>query len=87
MPAFQIFTDKTLLRTEYQELVNKGYFKLKIELSGDHLNEFKSKYKTGDQFTFHSPDGNEDVKTAITSIDIAEPHDNIYKVFIGFTLF
>jgi len=86
MPAFQeIFIDKKLLDVELNELLNKGYLKLKIELSLPHLTEFQSQYRIGDEMTFHASD-NIDVKTRITTIDIAEPHGAYYKLFIGFTL-
>jgi hypothetical protein len=86
MPAFEeIFIHKKLQLIEYDQLTSKGYFKLKIELSVEHLRMFQSQYKVGDRFTFHSPTST-DLNTTITSIDTGEPHDEVYKVFIGFTL-
>ncbi|MFZ6012715.1 MAG: hypothetical protein ACOYXT_20385 [Bacteroidota bacterium] len=86
MPAFkEIFIQKKLQQVEYNQLSSKGYLKLKIELTLEHLRMFQAQYRVGDSFTFHSPNGS-NMKTFITSIDTGEPHDNVYKVFIGFTL-
>lgn len=87
MPAYkEVFIQKKLEAIEYDQLVSKGYLKLRIELSLEHLREFQSGYRVGDTFTFHYPT-REDLKTKITSIDTGEPHSDIYRVFIGFTLF
>jgi hypothetical protein len=86
MPAFEeVFIYKTLQPVEYEQLVSKGYLKLKIELSVEHFRTFQAQYKVGDVFTFHSPIET-NVSTSITSIDTGEPHGDNYKVFIGFTL-
>ena len=86
MPSFEeVFIHKTLQPVEYEQLVSKGYLKLKIELSLEHLRIFEAQYRVGDKFTFHSPIET-DVHTSITSVDTGEPHGDNYKVFIGFTL-
>ena len=86
MPAFkEVFIHKKLQTIEYEQLMSKGYFKLKIELSVEHLKMFQSQYRVGDTFRFHSPT-DIDLETTITSIDTGEPHGETYRVFIGFTL-
>ncbi|HYC84740.1 MAG TPA: hypothetical protein VEB86_05935 [Chryseosolibacter sp.] len=86
MPAFkEIFIHKKLQPIEYEQLMSKGYLKLKIELSHDHWQLFETEYKVGNTFTFHSP-AHTDIRTSITSIDRGEAHGDVYKVFIGFTL-
>ena len=86
MPAFKdIFIHKTLQPIEYEQLMSRGYLKLKIELTIEHLRMFQTEYRVGDKFIFHAPDGS-DLKTTITSIDTGEPHGEVYKLFIGFTL-
>jgi hypothetical protein len=86
MPAFEeVFIHKKLQPVEYHQLISKGYLKLKIELSLEHIRVFQAQYRVGDKFTFHSS-ASIDVSTSITSIDTGEPHGMNYKVFIGFTL-
>jgi hypothetical protein len=86
MPAFKdVFIHKTLQSIEFEQLMSRGYLKLKIELHVEHFRMFETEYRVGDKFIFHSPD-NSDLKTTITSIDRGEPHGEIFKVFIGFTL-
>lgn len=86
MPSFKdVFIVRKLQSSEHEQLMTKGYFKLKIQLSLEHLRMFQAQYKIGDKFIFHSP-ANADIGTTITSIDIGEPHGDNYKVFIGFTL-
>ena len=86
MPAFKdVFILKKLQPVEYEQLTSKGYFKLKIELSLEHLKMFQERYNVGDTFTFHSP-SNAELRTTLTSIDTGEPHGDVYKLFIGFTL-
>jgi hypothetical protein len=86
MPAFnEVFIHKTLQPVEYDQLISKGYFKLKIQLTLEHLRMFQSQYRVGDAFKFRLP-SNTDIETAITSIDTGEPHGDTYTVFIGFTL-
>jgi hypothetical protein len=86
MPAFKdVFIHKKLQSIEYEQLMSRGYLKLKIELSVEHLSLFQAEYKVGDKFIFHSQQET-DLKTTITSIDTGEPHGTNYKVFIGFTL-
>jgi hypothetical protein len=85
MPAFkEVFIKKKLQPIEFEQLTSKGYLKLKIELTLEHLRMFQAEYRVGDVFTFHLENSN--LSTSITSIDTGEPHDEIYKVFIGFTL-
>jgi hypothetical protein len=86
MPAFKdVFIHKKLQSIEYEQLMSRGYLKLKIELSVEHLNLFQAEFKVGDKFIFHSHHET-DLRTTITSIDTGEPHGENYKVFIGFTL-
>lgn len=86
MPAYkEVFIQKKLESIEYEQLVSKGYLKLRIELSLEHLREFQSGYRVGDTYIFKYPTKN-DLNTKITSIDTGEPHGDIYRVFIGFTL-
>lgn len=86
MPAFKdVFIHRKLQSIEYEQLMSRGYLKLKIELSVDHLKLFETEYQVGDKFMFHSPH-NTDLNTTITSIDTGEPHGENFKVFIGFTL-
>ena len=85
MPAFHdIFIRKQLEVAEYEQLETKGYLKLRIELSLEHVRQFSSAYKVGDYFNFISPD-EVVLPTRISSIDIGEPFNSNYKVFIGFT--
>ena len=86
MPSFKdVFIVRKLQSTEHEQLMTKGYFKLKIQLTLEHLRMFQGRYKIGDKFIFHSPADTE-VTTTITSIDTGEAHGDNYKVFIGFTL-
>lgn len=86
MPSFkEVFIHKKLESLEYDQLISKGYLKLRIELSLEHLRDFQSGYRVGDTFTFHYPT-QQNLKTRITSIDTGEPHGDVYRVFIGFTL-
>jgi hypothetical protein len=85
MPAFtELVIHKNLQPIEYDQLVTKGYLKLRIELTLEHLRTFQNQYKVGDEFTFHSP-ASTNITTRITSIDTGEPHGSVYRVFIGFT--
>lgn len=86
MPEYsEAIVRKILLPAEHDQLFSKGYLKLKIELTLEHLRMLQSEYKVGDQFIFYSRN-NSTVETLITSIDTGEPHGENYKVFIGFTL-
>jgi len=86
MPAYyDIFIAKQLQFAEYHQLTSKGYLKVRVELSLEHVKQFTSTYKVGDAFVFISPDQLE-LHTRITSIDVGESYNSNYKVFIGFTL-
>jgi hypothetical protein len=86
MPAYyDIFVAKQLQFAEYQQLISKGYLKVRVGLSLEHVKQFTSTYKVGDAFVFVSPD-KRDLPTRISSIDVGESYNSNYKVFIGFTL-
>lgn len=86
MPAFaDIFVHKKLQPIEEEQLLGKGYLKLKIEFSLEHLRLFQAEYLIGDHFIFYTSK-NTEITTLVTSIDTGEPHGEIYRVFIGFAL-
>jgi hypothetical protein len=85
MMAYNPYISRTLQKAEHDQLLAKGYFKLKLELSLEHVQIFKKEVRVGDKFIFHSP-SEQDVPTTVTSIDIGQGHDDVYKIFIGFTL-
>jgi hypothetical protein len=86
MPAYyDIFVAKQLRSAEYQQLISKGYLKVRVELSLEHVKQFAATYKVGDPFIFVSSE-NEKIQTRITSIDVGESYNSNFKVFMGFTL-
>jgi hypothetical protein len=87
MPAFkEVFIQKQLEPLEYNQLLSKGYLKLRIDLSLEHLRMFQSQYRVGDTFTFQYP-SKDNIDAKITSVDTGEPEGDVYRIYIGLTLF
>ena len=80
-----LFIQRNLQNAEYRQLLDKGYFKLRIALDSDRLRMFHAEFRVGDEIILHAPDKS-DVAVKISSVDTGEPSDNICKVFVGFTL-
>lgn len=81
----EVFIQRKLQDAEYNLLLDRAYFKLRLEVDCDRLNRFNVEYHVGDEIVFHSPH-KADVMVKISSIDLGELSGSNRRVFVGFTL-
>lgn len=78
------FFDHHLGEREYNQLLDKGYLKVKFLLPLTSLKNFDLQYRLGTEVIFkHS---SIDIKTNVSSIEVSEEMDDKCRIYIGFTL-
>jgi hypothetical protein len=69
---------------EYQELISRGYLKIKFELPASKLKDIDMAWREGSEIEFDYK--NQKIKTIIISVDISEDSTlDTCKVFLGIT--